>query len=162
MHILSSSDLRASLVNASKKERSDASLPDLEALDFDALDYLGWRDTKFDGRAYAVIPAPDGEPIGILLRQADATPRVRTQCSWCRDVRLPNDVVFYAAKLAGPAGKRGSTVGTLVCRDFQCSANVRRDPPRPFPGYDMDAARADRIAALRGASASFADRVRRG
>ena len=109
-----------------------------------------------------MIPAPDGEPIGILLRQADATPRVRTQCSWCRDVRLPNDVVFYAAKLAGPAGKRGSTVGTLVCRDFQCSANVRRDPPRPFPGYDMDAARADRVDALRGASASFADRVRRG
>ncbi len=162
MHALSASDLRASFINASRKERSDASIPDLDSLDFDALDYLGWRDTKYDGRAYAVIPASDGEPVGILLRQADATPRVRTQCSWCRDVRLPHDVVFYAAKLAGPAGKRGSTVGTLVCRDFQCSENVRRDPPRPFPGYDMDAAREDRIAVLRGASGSFADRVRRG
>ncbi|MBY6367677.1 FBP domain-containing protein [Rhodococcoides corynebacterioides] len=162
MHALTPSDLRAAIVNASRKERSDASIPDLDPLDLDALDYLGWRDTKFDGRAYVVVPLADGETVGVLLRQADATPRVRTQCSWCRDVRLPNDVVFYAAKLAGPAGKRGSTVGTLVCRDFQCSANVRRDPPRPFPGYDMDAAREERIAALRSACAGFADRVRRG
>ncbi|MGK2240891.1 MAG: hypothetical protein ACI9JD_003458 [Rhodococcus sp. (in: high G+C Gram-positive bacteria)] len=132
MIILTDTSIRSSLVNASRKEKSDLTLPDgFGTIDFDALDYLGWRDPKMGRRAYAIVPTLDGETIGVLLVQAEATPRSRAQCSWCRDTRLPNEVVFYGAKLAGPAGRRGSTVGTLICRDFQCSSNVRNDPPAP-------------------------------
>ena len=43
-------------------------------------------------RAYALVPTLDGDLIGILFRQAEASPRSRAQCSWCQDVKLPNDV----------------------------------------------------------------------
>ncbi|MEJ5946004.1 FBP domain-containing protein [Pseudokineococcus basanitobsidens] len=154
---LTPATLRACFVNASKKERSDAWLPDLDALDWDALDLLGWRDAKLGRRSYVVVPTDGGggAPVGVLLRQAEASPRSRTQCAWCADVRLPNPVVMVGARLAGPAGRAGGTVGTLVCEDFQCSANVRTDPPLPYEGFDVARARAERVDALRTRAAGF-------
>ena len=161
--------LRASLINASRKEASDLTPPDLDGLDWARLDLLGWRDPKQPRRAYAVVPFPgdgdgdgDGVVRGVLLRQADAVPRRRAQCAWCQDVTLPNDVVFYSARLAGPAGRRGATVGTLLCRDFECSHNARVLPPLAYQGFDRDAARAERVRVLRERSRSFVETVRAG
>ncbi|WP_426725804.1 FBP domain-containing protein [Curtobacterium flaccumfaciens] len=152
--------LRTSFVNASRKEVADLTLPaDFETLDWDALDYLGWRDPKIGRRAYAVVPTLDGDLIGILFRQAEASPRSRAQCSWCQDVKLPNDVAFYSAKRSGPAGRNGNTVGTLVCQDFQCSRNVRKLPQPAYEGYDVEAARLRRIEDLQVRAASFAAEV---
>ncbi|MGB3771144.1 MAG: FBP domain-containing protein [Rhodococcus sp. (in: high G+C Gram-positive bacteria)] len=160
MITLTDAVIRSSLVNASRKEKSDLTLPvGFDSIDFQSLDYLGWRDPKMGRRAYAIVPSQDGEMTGVLLVQAQATPHSRAQCSWCHDTRLPNDVVFYGAKLAGAAGRRGSTVGTLICRDFQCSANVRNDPPLPYPGYDRAAARRHRIDELHARATSFVERV---
>ncbi|UOQ56975.1 FBP domain-containing protein [Leucobacter allii] len=161
MHPLTESDIRSSFINASRKEVADLTLPEgfdaLREADWRALDYLGWRDPKFARRAYVLLPRPDGAPVGVALRQAEAAPRSRAMCNWCRDVRLPNDVVFWSARRAGPAGRRGGTVGTLVCRDFECSRNVRNDPPPAYEGYDVAAARARRIEELRLKAAGFAD-----
>ncbi|WP_416445556.1 FBP domain-containing protein [Leucobacter sp. HNU] len=155
---LTESIIRSSFVNASRREVKDAVLPDfLDAVAWDALDYLGWRDPKFAKRAYVVLPSLDGDPVGVVLRQADAAPRSRAMCSWCRDVRLPNDVVFWSARRVGEAGRRGATVGTLICRDFECSRNVRNDPPPAYEGYDVAAARVQRIDELRLKVAGFAD-----
>ncbi|MBO9577353.1 MAG: FBP domain-containing protein [Microbacteriaceae bacterium] len=149
--------LRSSFVNASRREVGELTLPPgFDAIDWDQLDYLGWRDPRIARRAYVVVPALDGDPTGILLRQAEASPRARAQCSWCQDVRLPNDVVFYSAKRSGPAGRNGNTIGTLVCQDFECSRNVRRTPPLAYEGYDVEAARLRRIDELRLRAASFA------
>jgi len=153
---LSEKTIRASFVNASRKETSNITLPtDLETLGWDTLDFLGWRDPKTVRRAYAV-PTPDGELAGILFRQAEASPRSRAQCSWCQDVTLPNDVVFYSAKRSGPTGRNGNTVGTLVCQDFQCSHNVRTTPPLAYEGYDVEAARLRRIEDLQLRASAFA------
>jgi hypothetical protein len=154
--------LRASFVNATRKEVSDLTLPaGFDELDWEVIDHLGWRDPKIGRRAYVVVPV-DGDPVGILLRQAEATPRRRAQCSWCEDVTLPHDVVFYSARRAGPAGRSGSTVGTLVCAGFECSANVRVLPPLAYAGFDQDAARQERIQNLRLRTAGFADAVLKG
>ncbi|MEJ3404840.1 FBP domain-containing protein [Rathayibacter sp. YIM 133350] len=159
MFSLNESTLRASLVNATRKEVSDLTLPTgFDQLDWDKLDYLGWRDPKLPKRAYAVIPF-EGEPVGILLKQAEATPRKRAQCSWCQDVTLPNEVVFYSARRVGPGGRNGDTVGILVCADFQCSVNVRKRPPMAYIGFDVEAARLERIASLQERVAGFADVV---
>ena len=156
MLVLDEKSIRASFVNASRKEVSDLALPaGFASLDWDRLDYLGWRDPKSVKRAYVIVPLDDG-PVGIMLRQAEASPRSRAQCSWCQDVQLPNDVAFYSARRAGPDGRKGDTVGTLVCADFECSANVRRAPVVAYVGFDVDAARTDRIAELRERAASFA------
>ena len=154
--------IRDSLLNASRKEVSDLTLPvGFASLAWDRLDYLGWRDPKMSRRAYLVVPVDDGV-VGVLLRQCEATPRQRAQCSWCQDVTLPNPVVFYSARRAGDAGRRGDTVGTLICEEFQCSTNVRKLPPMAYLGFDAEAARLDRIVTLQLHAAGFADAVVRG
>ena len=156
MIFLDAATIRESFVNASRKEVSDLTLPaDLDGRDWDALDYLGWRDPKVAKRAYIVVPSVDG-PVGIILKQAEASPRSRAQCSWCQDITLPNDVVLYSARRVGPAGRNGNTVGTLICSDFQCSANVRKLPPSAYLGFDREAARQQRIDVLRERASDFA------
>jgi len=159
MHALSADVIRDSFVNVSLRERKAIVPPDdLADLPWQDLDYLGWRDARNPLLGYVVIPLPDG-PVGVLLRQAEP-PRSRAQCSWCEDTQLPNDVVFFAAKRAGDAGRKGDTLGTLVCAHFECSVNVRRRAPMSYVGFDVAAARERRVAALREHVAAFADRVR--
>src|SRR5665213_126975 len=146
---LTEQTIRASLINASLRERNNLTLPvGLDELAWDKLDYLGWRDRKIPSRGY-VIAMLDDAPVGILPRQAERKPRSRPQCSWCEDVHLPNDVVLYSVKRAGPAGRNGNTIGTLVCAGFECSANVRKRPPVAYIGFDVEAARLQRIESLR-------------
>lgn len=157
---LSEKDIRASFVNASRKEVTELNLPaELAETDWQNLDYLGWRDRKIARRAYVVVPV-DGQPVGILLRQAEAGMRSRAQCSWCHDVTLPNDVAFFGAKRAGASGRNGNTVGTLICADFECSSNVRKTPPMAYIGFDVEAARTDRIGSLQERATAFAAVVR--
>ncbi|WEG10553.1 FBP domain-containing protein [Microbacterium horticulturae] len=160
MHTLTEKDLRASFVNASQRERNSLTLPDdFGQLDWEELDFLGWRDAKYALQGYVVVPV-DGAPVGILLRESEQRARTRPQCSWCEDVTLPNDVVFFSAKRAGRAGRNGDTVGTLVCARFECQRNVRKLPPLAYPGFDRDAARQRRIEALHDNVLNFARDIR--
>lgn len=153
--------IRTSFINASRKEVKDMTLPtsfgELTEAEWSDLDYYGWRDPKFPKRGYALIPRIDAEPVTVAFRQAEASPQSRAMCDWCRDVRLPNDVVFWSAKRVGDAGRRGNTVGTLICRDFECSHNVRNDPPPAYEGFDAVAARVQRIEDLQLRLTNFAD-----
>lgn len=140
--------IRASFINASRKEVSSLSLPPAFAeLDFDRIDYLGWSDQKFARRAY-VVTEVDGTLAGALLQRAEQRVLTRAQCSWCEDVTLRNDVQFFSARKAGAAGRNGNTIGTLACAGFGCSHNVRRLPPLAYEGYDREAARDLRILKL--------------
>jgi hypothetical protein len=159
MLALTEGTIRTSLVNATRKEVSDLTLPPGFAdLDWDRLDLLGWRDPKLAKRSYVVVPTEDGV-VGIVLTRAEASPRSRAQCSWCQDVRLPNDVALYSAKRAGAAGRKGDTVGVLVCEAFQCSQNVRKPPPVAYLGFDVEAAQQERMRTLRARAAGFAAAV---
>ena len=78
---LTEKTVRASFVNASRKEATDLTLPPGFAdLDWADLEYLGWRDPKLARRAYVVVPTldADGRPgpavAGVVLRQAEASP----------------------------------------------------------------------------------------
>ena len=157
----SEAQLRASFLNVSQRERANIVVPSRDAVRWDDLDYLGWRDRKQPQLGY-VITELDGAPCGVLLRQAEASPRARAQCSWCEDVQLPNDVVFFSAKRGGSAGRDGNTIGTLVCANFECSANVRKQPTMAYLGFDVEAERLRRIAALRTRAQEFVRRIRDG
>jgi hypothetical protein len=139
----------------------------LSELDWDRLDYLGWRDRRAPLAAYAVVPV-DGEPVGVLFRSADRSglSRRRAVCAWCEDVVETADVTLYVARRAGAAGRRGNTIGTLICTDFGCSRNVRRRPTRAEAGTDSESVReeliARRVAGLRERSARFVAEVLRG
>jgi hypothetical protein len=140
--------IRASFINASRKEVSDVNLPaGFADLDFDRLDYLGWTDPKLPRRAY-VVAWVDDEPVGVVLQRAEQRVLARAQCSWCEDVTLRNDVQLFVARKAGAAGRKGDSVGNLVCADFDCSKNVRMLPPLAYQGYDRELAREMRILRL--------------
>jgi hypothetical protein len=164
MDPLTENQIRASFVNATRREVSQAVLPDLAGLAWDRLDHLGWRDRKAPLAAYVVLPL-DGGPVGLLLR-AGTPPasgvRRRALCSWCHDI-VDTDASLYVARRAGAAGRQGNTVGTLICTEFQCSRNVRRPPTLEELGTTDDAARqrmiAERIEGLRTRSAQFAVEV---
>jgi hypothetical protein len=156
--------IRTSFLNASKRERDKLVLPaNFSDLDWDNLDYLGWRDPKVPGIGYVFVEldgdsgnrsddlsdvAADHSPTGILLRRSDGSARSRPQCAWCEDVTLPNDVSLFSAKRGGDAGRKGDTIGTLVCDNFQCSVNVRKAPPIAYLGFDVDAAKLQHIESL--------------
>lgn len=162
MNPFSEDRIRASFLNASLRERKALVLPtDFDAVPWQDLDYLGWRDPKLPMLGY-VLAEVDGEPAGVLLRQAQRTPRGRAQCSWCEDVQLPSPVAFFSAKRTGDAGRSGNTVGTLVCANFECSVNVRRRPTLAYVGFDRDAERLRRIEALRTNVTNFVRNVRDG
>ncbi|MFC4139504.1 MULTISPECIES: FBP domain-containing protein [unclassified Microbacterium] len=147
--------IRASFLNASRKEAASLTLPaDFDETDFSVLDYFGWFDPKMPKRAY-VITEIDDRPVGVLLQRTENRVVRRAQCSWCDDVTLRNDVQFFSARKTGAAGRNGNTIGTLVCANFGCSANVRRLPPLAYEGYDRELARDLRMLRLREHVASF-------
>lgn len=141
-------EIRASLINASRKEASSLNLPaGFAGIDFDRLDFLGWNDPKFARRAY-VVAEVDGVLTGALLQRAEQRVLARAQCSWCEDITLRDDVQSFTARKAGAAGRNGDAVGTLICAEFGCSHNVRLLPPLAYEGFDREAARDTRIQRL--------------
>ncbi len=151
--------IRASFINASRKEVSDLTLPaDFAEVDFERIDFLGWTDPKAPRRAY-VVGWRDDVLVGVLLQRAEQRVLARAQCSWCEDVTLRNDVQMYVARKAGPAGRKGDSVGTLTCSEFGCSKNVRVLPPLAYQGYDRELARDLRILKLQEHVSAFLGEV---
>ncbi|MCF8611356.1 FBP domain-containing protein [Gordonia sp. HY285] len=117
---------------------------EFDDVDFDKIEFYGWRDRKIPRRAYLVIEH-DGELVSLLLNRSEAKPRRRAMCSWCRDVELVQDVMLYAARRAGPRGRRGDTIAALICEDFACPKRARKLPPAYHKDTDLDAIRAGQV-----------------
>lgn len=155
MRPLTLNDITTSFINASRSQVSDLTLPaDIESLDWENLDFLGWRDRKLPRRGYLIVQQEDG-PVGVLLQQAEAKMRTRALCALCQDITLDDDVVFYAARRAGKAGRNGNTIGTLICTDFGCSRNARKLPAVAYLGFDVEAARDKQVSSLRDRAQRF-------
>lgn len=131
---------------------------DFDAVEFDGLDYYGWADPKIPRRAYLVVDRPEG-PVALLLNQAAVKPRGRTMCTWCNDVNLTDEAVLYTVRRGGAAGRRGDTIGALICANFGCSGNVRRLPPAYHKETDLERIRAQRVDELRRKVHGFVDKV---
>lgn len=129
MNPLTSQQIRSAFVNTSRRETSQATLPDLSTVRWDRLELLGWRDPKRPLLSYVVLEL-DETPTAIMVRANDPTTRVRraAMCAWCEDLLDTGDVTMYVARRAGPAGRRGNSIGTMTCTEFRCSRNVRRRP----------------------------------
>lgn len=129
MRELTEADIRESFVNTTVREARQATLPELDSVRWDRLDYLGWRDPKRDLLAYVVVEDDDGGVIGLMLRTQPPSPhRRRMMCAWCQDVTIADPAVLYVARRAGAAGRKGDSIGTAICAAFRCGENVRRAP----------------------------------
>ncbi|AMM31837.1 hypothetical protein SA2016_1155 [Sinomonas atrocyanea] len=155
--------IRSSFINASRSEAARLTpLKDFDELDWDALDVLGWRDPKMPLRGYLVVPQPGGRIVSALLRAPEGGARKNRAvlCDLCRAVDTPNDVLLWVARRAGASGRNGNTVGTLICADFQCSANVRVQPPADPINPDPALVVARRIEGLGTRAGLFLEKVR--
>jgi len=158
MQPLSLKDIRSSFVNTSRREASQATpRQDLDSLDWDTMDLLGWTDPQNPQRAYALLPAGDRH-VGIMLRAVPAPSR-KAMCALCEDITEVSDVKMFVAKLAGPAGREGNTVGTMAHADFSCSFHARRLPTRMEGQDDPEGFVAARVERLRQNAERFAQRV---
>lgn len=166
MHPLTERQIRSSFVNCSRGEASSLTLPpDLADLSWDRLDILGWVDRRAPLRSYVLVPMgpePGDEVVGMALRVPEtAASRRRAVCAWCEDVTATDETVLLVARRAGAAGRKGDTIGTLLCGDFACSRNVRRRPTLAEAGDDPAGVVARRVAGLRERSQKFAREVLR-
>jgi hypothetical protein len=129
-----------------------------DAIDFGKLDYYGWTDPKIPRRAYVLVDRPDG-PVALLLSRAAVKPRARAMCTWCNDVNLSDEAVLYTVRRGGAAGRKGDTIGTLICANFGCSRNVRQLPPAYHKGTDLDGIREQQVGKLRRKVHGFVNEV---
>jgi len=162
MQKLTAQQIRSSFINASRSEAAKLNLPpNFDALDWDSLDFLGWRDGKMPLRGYLVLAGPNG-PIGMMLRapEGGAKKNRAVLCELCRDIYSKDDVLLWVAKRAGQSGRNGNTVGTLICADFGCCRNVRVEPPVNEINPDPAAVVRRQIDDLAGRTAQFLDRVK--
>lgn len=162
MQPLTERDIRASFVNTSRRETTQAPVPhDLTDQVWDDLDILGWTDPKARQRAYVVVPTEAG-PVGLLLRTESRGSTRPAMCDWCQDPQATEDVVLYVARRAGASGKQGNSIGAMVHADLACSRHARRRPTPEEAGRDPEMFVAGRVEGLRERAARFATRVRDG
>ncbi len=121
--------IRAAMANCSRGEAADLVLPDLKRTDWTELDYLGWRDPRSRLRG-CLVHWRDDRLIGVVLRAPDSgVRRPAAMCLLCETVRQSNEIALFTARKAGAAGRRGDSVGTYICADLNCSAQVRTTSP---------------------------------
>lgn len=130
MQALTEERVRAALINASPDERERLAVPlDFRFLDWDHLDFYAWRDPRTPGRGYIVADLADG-PMGVLMRATDAGGHGHPAlCNLCQTMQPGDQVSLFTARMAGPAGNRGDSVGTYICADLSCHENVRLAAP---------------------------------
>ncbi|MDP9906953.1 MULTISPECIES: FBP domain-containing protein [Arthrobacter] len=161
MQKITAQQIRSSFINASRSEAAKLNLPkDFDSLDWDNLEFLGWRDEKMPMRGYLVLPN-DGSLTGIMLRapEGGSGKKRSVLCELCRDVFSKDDVYLWVAKRAGQSGRDGNTVGTLICAEFGCCANVRKEPPANEINPDPADVVVRQIAGLQSRTAQFLGRV---
>ena len=129
MRALTEDEIRASFVNADPDEAAAVSMPhDLLLTEWDYLDFFAWRDPVLGKQGYVVVER-DGRPVGIVLRASDPGRTRSGMCNICHTMQPGNQVALFAARRAGEAGRRGSSVGTYLCADLSCHESVRLAPP---------------------------------
>ena len=130
MKPLNESDIRRSIVNASKGEIERMPLPGLHEVLWEEREYLGWRDHGAPLRGY-LVHWVDDRPVGIVLQASGASmrPGISAMCSFCRTPQPSDQVSLFSAARAGQSGRDGNTVGIYICADLACSLIIRIMPP---------------------------------
>ncbi len=127
MQPLTDTAIRRSMVNCSRSEAATMTMPEgLSSLDWEARDFLGWRDPRAPQRGY-LVQWRDGAPLGLMLRAPGSRmSRARAaMCALCHYGQSADNVALFTARRAGQRGRDGNTVGTYICADLACSVNVR-------------------------------------
>ena len=124
---IAADEIRGAFVNCSKGEAKRVGMPNLDAMPWDDLDFLGWQDPSGSQRAYLVVERAAGV-VGLVLRQSASSARTvrrSTMCQICVTPHTADGVTMSVARKSGAAGKKGDSTGLYVCRDLACSLYIR-------------------------------------
>jgi hypothetical protein len=151
--------IRRAMVNCSRSEVASMSPPPgYRDIDWERLEFLGWRDVRAPLRGY-LISWHQERPVGVMVRAAESAMSRRTAavCMLCRSGQSANNISLFTTRRNGPAGRKGDTIGTYICADLACSRNARVDKAtasfRPDPGRTVE----ERIAGLQTRLDAFLD-----
>ncbi|GAA1742271.1 FBP domain-containing protein [Luedemannella helvata] len=129
MEPVTEEQIRAAMVNCSRGEAADMTLPDLKKINWAETDYFGWRDPRSRLRGF-LVHWRDDRLVGVVLRAPDSgVRRPAAMCLLCESVRQSNEIALFTARKAGASGRKGDSVGTYICADLDCSRQVRATPP---------------------------------
>ncbi|MGO2685024.1 FBP domain-containing protein [Microbacterium sp.] len=129
MRALTESDVRAAFINATDDELRMIEMPhDFLLVDWDFHDFLAWRDPASSKRGCVLVQTDDGV-IGVVVRASDPGRSRNGMCNICQTMQPGNQVALFSARKAGPAGRRGDSIGTYICADLSCHENVRLAHP---------------------------------
>lgn len=140
MEPITADQLRASLVNCTKGEAKRMWLPPLTGVDWDNLDFFGWREPGVAPGGGMVLWR-GGEPLAIALRSTPRPPSNKQgMCSLCLTFHSASEIGFMGAKRAGSKGREGNTVAAAMCDDLACSLYARKlkQPRRVQPQETTD------------------------
>lgn len=160
MHPLTEREIRASFVNCSKGDAKRMPVPrKLDDQPWDDLDFFGWTDPGMPGRAWFVTPYDD-RLIGVALRYGQGGSGKAQLCSICLTTHTGTGVSLLAASKTGESGRRGNTVGILMCTDLACSLYAR-NKKRPALGnrYREDLTDEQKAERVRTNLRAFVDRL---
>ena len=101
-------------------------IPDLTAIVWSNLDYLGWIHPS-GTLGYVAFESPvDGRLRGVKLTRTRRSESVRVRmemCSWCHYVHRAQGTAFFMIEVKGSDGRR--KLGNPICKDLDCSYRVR-------------------------------------
>ncbi|MCC3283621.1 FBP domain-containing protein [Arthrobacter caoxuetaonis] len=161
MKALTQAAVRKSFINASRSQTAAVNFPaDFDTIDWENIDQYGWRDHKMPQRAYLVLDV-EGKTTTVLLRAPElVSASKKALCALCEDMESDDDVFMFVAPKAGPAGKNGNSVGTLIHSNFSCAQNVRSEP-KPDPIHpDPELVKAERARRLQERTVQFVRKIR--
>ncbi|MGO4955785.1 FBP domain-containing protein [Luteococcus sp. Sow4_B9] len=150
MHPITHDQIRAGFVNCTKGEAKRMALPSLDSVDWENLDYFGWRDPGSPAVGGLALWRGD-ETVSIALRATARTASMKQgMCSLCHTFHPSADVAMMGARRAGSRGREGNSVGAAMCADLACSLYARKikQPRRVQPQETLDlTARVERLQA---------------
>ncbi|RJO70011.1 FBP domain-containing protein [Nocardia panacis] len=158
MRPMTRDEVRAAIVNTDPPG-SRVRLPTwFDEIDWDRLEYLGWRDQRSPRRVYLVTEI-DGAAVGVLLEQTPTRAELGSRammCDLCRSSRRFNEVALFTARRPSKDRRqRLSGRGLHLCADLDCNVNANRKPSVGRYDPATDELIADRRAGLRARTAAF-------
>lgn len=127
-----------------KRQRKELRLPDVDAIDWDNLDFLGWKHPS--GHLSYVVYEFEGDFKGIVFEATRQSNKARVMsCSWCITQQPGDAISLYSIQL--PDNEK-VTIGDYICSDLQCSLYVRNLKQPNIPRLQENLSIEGRIARL--------------
>ncbi|GHE73686.1 FBP domain-containing protein [Streptomyces vinaceus] len=147
MKPVTQSEIRSSFVNMSKSRSRALTVPVLDGVDWEDLDFYAWTDGRDLSRAYLVVQRSDG-PVAVELRatRRSADFRRKSICGLCFTSHPVGGTALFSALKGGKEGRLGNSVALYICRNLACSGYARKKIAAPMGQMDETLDLDERIA----------------